>query len=454
MEPVTSKRRRPASVSPPPCQPTHDETSISWKKRRLEPASEEKQATEEKRPELRSPEPEEKKLKGKRRRSVTSEEKETQDETSNSSSNDETKRRRVVDSGTSPPPVVSASPVANLNERYAQTEQKRTEEKARFPPSPIVIPSREEDNSKENRENVATFSNLEEFIVSSQGSDADLVAACANLDDIVNCSQDSHNSEVERVRQRTSLRTVQVTPPPSARMLDRKNPPPPPKRPKRRRNYGGIVYARTYPRLALTPLVDDSPPSSPRVFRSLENEFAFAMQDTPEIRPRQFGQRSANQQFTFQRKTMKVLLINEGTLSDFEVLSLMQERKEQRLHKSAMVEYAERNWMDHKVLKFLTQSHSHCSTLSASCIQDFLKELAQAELPTLTSAEKLQFINHIPTELVDIHLIIEDCAGRFSETQVDELIRIVERTLGAELLEQRRNAETAQAETAVDGAEE
>ncbi|KAE8903933.1 hypothetical protein PF003_g12593 [Phytophthora fragariae] len=69
-------------------------------------------------------------------------------------------------------------------------------------------------------------------------------------------------------------------------MLDRKNPPPPPKRPKRRRNYGGIVYARTYPRLALTPLVDDSPPSSPRVFRSLENEFAFAMQDTPEIRPR------------------------------------------------------------------------------------------------------------------------------------------------------------------------
>ncbi|CAH0486002.1 hypothetical protein KXD40_006381 [Peronospora effusa] len=143
---------------------------------------------------------------------------------------------------------------------------------------------------------------------------------------------------------------------------------------------------------------------------------------------------------------MKVLLINEGTLSDMEVLKLMQERKEQRIHKSAMVEYAERNWMDHKVLKFLTQSHSQCSTLSASCIQDFLKELAQAKLSALTSAEKLQFINHIPTELVDIHLIVEDCAGRFSETQVDELIRIVERTLAVELIKQRRNAETAQTE--------
>ncbi|KAE8903939.1 hypothetical protein PF005_g9483 [Phytophthora fragariae] len=142
---------------------------------------------------------------------------------------------------------------------------------------------------------------------------------------------------------------------------------------------------------------------------------------------------------------MKVLLINEGSLSDFEVLSLMQERKEQRLHKSATIEYAERNWMDHKVLKFLTQSHSQCSTLSASSIQDFLKELAQAQLPALTSAEKLQFINHLPTELVDIHLIVEDCAGRFSESQVDALIRIVERTLAAELLEKRRNAEASQA---------
>eukprot|EP00644_Phytophthora_capsici_P012986 jgi/Phyca11/503945/fgenesh2_kg.PHYCAscaffold_5_\ len=151
---------------------------------------------------------------------------------------------------------------------------------------------------------------------------------------------------------------------------------------------------------------------------------------------------------------MKVLLINEGSLSDFELLSLMQERKDQRLHKSAMVEYAERNWMDHKVLKFLTQSHSHCSTLSSSSIQDFLKELKQADLPTLSSSEKLQFINHVPTELVDIHLIIEDCAGRFSETQVDELIRIVERTLAAELLEQRRNAESAQSEEAVDEVEE
>eukprot|EP00644_Phytophthora_capsici_P012985 jgi/Phyca11/525813/estExt2_fgenesh1_pm.C_PHYCAscaffold_50119 len=304
MEPLATGKRRRASASlsppPPPCQPTRDETSAAiWKKRRLDVSV---ATSEEKRPELRSPEPEDKKPtpKGKRRRSVTPEEKETQGETSNSSSNDEkqeTKRRRVEE--TSPPLVLPASPPANVTIKHSQTSTTVIdgEEKARFPPSPIVIPTRNgEDENKENvvpsgeeedvEENVATYTNLEEFIVSSQGSDADLVAACANLENDVSCSQDSQNSDVERIRQRTSLRTVQVTPPPSARMLDRKNPPPPPKRPKRRHNYRGIVYARTYPRLALPPVVDDSPPNSPRVFRSLENEFAFAMQDTPEIRPR------------------------------------------------------------------------------------------------------------------------------------------------------------------------
>ncbi|EEY55729.1 uncharacterized protein PITG_09700 [Phytophthora infestans T30-4] len=303
MEPLaTGKRRRPASASlsppPPPRQPTRDDenSARSWKKRRLESATTE--GTEEKRLELRSPEPEEKDAtpKGKRRRSVSPEKKEIQEETSNScSSNDEkqeTKRRRVgEEGGTSSSPLdLPASPLANLSGRHLRTsaeqEKRPTEEKARFPPSPIVIPPREEDDDISNRENVATYTNLEDFVVSSQGSDADLVAACANLEnDVVDCSQGSQNSDVERVRQRTSLRTVQVTPPPSARMMDRKNPPPPPKRP--RRNYRrGIVYARAYPRLALSPLVDNSPPSSPRVFRSLENEFAFAMQDTPEIRPR------------------------------------------------------------------------------------------------------------------------------------------------------------------------
>ncbi|KAF1327657.1 Calcitonin gene-related peptide-receptor component protein, partial [Globisporangium splendens] len=127
---------------------------------------------------------------------------------------------------------------------------------------------------------------------------------------------------------------------------------------------------------------------------------------------------------------MKVLMINEGALSDYEVFELMKERKDSRLHKSANVAYAERNWMDHKVLKFLSQTHSKCSQLDAEKIKHFLREIEKAAIH-LTPAEKLQFINHVPVELVDVHLIVEDCAGRFSETQIEELIQIVEQTLAA-----------------------
>jgi hypothetical protein len=149
---------------------------------------------------------------------------------------------------------------------------------------------------------------------------------------------------------------------------------------------------------------------------------------------------------------MKVLLINEGALTDFEVLQLMQERKEQRLHKSANVAYAERNWMDHKVLKFLTQSHSQCAQLTPTGIRDFSRQVDQAGL-ALSPGEKLQFINHLPMELVDVHLIVEDCAGRFGEEQVEELIRIVERTLAAPMLEKRREEQAAALRAATDDEE-
>ncbi|CAH0486001.1 unnamed protein product [Peronospora farinosa] len=241
----------------------------------------------------------------KRQRSVTVVEDKTL-ERENKNDKHESKRRRKGDDRTSisPPLILPTSPPANLSERHSLTlqtqkgteekekeeEEEKEEEKARFPPSPIVIPSlqlkeeeEEEEISKENRRNEDT--NVDKIIVRSQDSDTDLVTTpCVNFETAnVHCSQKS--SQKKEIDHDTSLRAIQETPPPSARMLDRKNPPPPPKRPKRR-HYGGIIYTRTYPRLALSPLVDDSPPASPRVFRSLENEFAFAMQDTPEIRPR------------------------------------------------------------------------------------------------------------------------------------------------------------------------
>ncbi|KAF0700176.1 Aste57867_9304 [Aphanomyces stellatus] len=126
---------------------------------------------------------------------------------------------------------------------------------------------------------------------------------------------------------------------------------------------------------------------------------------------------------------MKVLEASEGPLTNFEVMTLLEERKNGRMERktsSQSVLYAERNWVDSKVLKCLARSPS--KTLTEDKIAHFLSMVAGFEL---TNAEKLQFINHCPMELVDVHLIIEDCAERLTEVQVEELMAITAETLGA-----------------------
>ncbi|RLN91703.1 hypothetical protein BBJ28_00024745 [Nothophytophthora sp. Chile5] len=298
---TTGKRRRPASASlsppPPPSRPTRAMGSdeARWKKRRLESsgpsersAELERKAMEKEEKTLRIHVPggdamklkeqeRKSKVSGKRRR--RSEELLGDGEQEEAESKQKKKRRVSGDgSSTSPPPDLPTSPPANLSERRARpstvssgssvSEEKaiEEEEKPQFPPPPIEIPRRQDEEDDE---------------VPKENRADELREVCANLEETGRTDTD------EQVRQHKLLRSVQVTPPPSARMLDRKNPPPPPPRPKTRyrRNYRGVVYARSYPRLALSPLVDSSPPTSPRMFRSLENEFAFAMQETPEIRP-------------------------------------------------------------------------------------------------------------------------------------------------------------------------
>lgn len=118
--------------------------------------------------------------------------------------------------------------------------------------------------------------------------------------------------------QESDFRMSQVTPPPSARMLDHKNPPQPPRKAKKRRRvlerpinpvtgrmrFSALPLPRlSLPRLSLSPGSSissgfsqfsqsspprlDTPPGSPvrmaSVFRSLADEFA-AVQDTPPVR--------------------------------------------------------------------------------------------------------------------------------------------------------------------------
>ena len=43
----------------------------------------------------------------------------------------------------------------------------------------------------------------------------------------------------------------------------------------------------------------------------------------------------------------------------------------------------------------------------------------------LTDSETLQILNHMPKEVVDIHLLIEDLPNRFSDEQQEELLKVI-----------------------------
>lgn len=188
------------------------------------------------------------------------------------------KRARVASTSPPTPPPVLATPPRPAKLRRTASAASQNDDEEDKPRVPVRVPSlgreEEEDVPKEN---------LEALHTPCRNSYKAQVPRLEILD-----PRDS-----DEVKRQQLLRSLQVTPPPSARMLDKKNPPPPPPRPKRRRFVRpgnpvpsvGVIYTRSYPRLALSPLVDSpptSPTSPPRVFRSLADDFAMAVHDTPQ----------------------------------------------------------------------------------------------------------------------------------------------------------------------------
>jgi hypothetical protein len=43
----------------------------------------------------------------------------------------------------------------------------------------------------------------------------------------------------------------------------------------------------------------------------------------------------------------------------------------------------------------------------------------------LTKTEKLQIINLVPRSLVEFYLIVEECEERFSDDQIEEILRSI-----------------------------
>nr|CCA27282.1 conserved hypothetical protein [Albugo laibachii Nc14] len=123
---------------------------------------------------------------------------------------------------------------------------------------------------------------------------------------------------------------------------------------------------------------------------------------------------------------MKVLKSFEASLTNYEVYNILQDRRRDRTVSN--VTQSESSWMNHKVQKLLSNSYFLDRKFSDQIVQNALIEMKKEDF-RLTSNEILQLVNHWPTALVDYHLLIDDCANRFQQDDIDRISSILRQAL-------------------------
>ena len=119
---------------------------------------------------------------------------------------------------------------------------------------------------------------------------------------------------------------------------------------------------------------------------------------------------------------MRILSYQGGYVTNQEVYDVVSNRRENRLHKSGTA-YAERNWIDHKVVQYCKRTGAAMDDKAAKATTSrLISSMAKFDF---SKEEILQLINFRPKELVDLHTIIDECEDRFSDTELEELLQIL-----------------------------
>ena len=113
---------------------------------------------------------------------------------------------------------------------------------------------------------------------------------------------------------------------------------------------------------------------------------------------------------------MEIVKVNGGLLSNYEVLQALSDIKS---NNSGLEQNA--STVVYETIQYLNQTQA--TQQKPELIANFLSKLAKFGL---TKAEKLQFVNLLPTTPVEIQLIVEESEERLTEEQVEELLQIVE----------------------------
>ncbi|PSN46686.1 DNA-directed RNA polymerase III subunit RPC9 [Blattella germanica] len=108
---------------------------------------------------------------------------------------------------------------------------------------------------------------------------------------------------------------------------------------------------------------------------------------------------------------------NAAVLSNYEVLTLLQELRGQQKRSNTRSQLAT---ITYETIKYLQDTP--CSQQSPEIIRNFLKALEPFKL---TKAEKVMLLNNPPTTPLEIQLMVEESEERLTDEQVEALLQIV-----------------------------
>ena len=122
-------------------------------------------------------------------------------------------------------------------------------------------------------------------------------------------------------------------------------------------------------------------------------------------------------------------------ISNVEVIRILQSRLKKRKKSGSKKMFQHRDWVESEVANYLKSTP--CSKLDGTKYDD-LKRMLQSQKKHmfsvdshkstgfgLTESEAVQILNFMPTEPVEIHLLIEDLHSRMPEKQQSELLEAI-----------------------------
>eukprot|EP01036_Dinobryon_divergens_P028651 gene28651-37632_t len=125
---------------------------------------------------------------------------------------------------------------------------------------------------------------------------------------------------------------------------------------------------------------------------------------------------------------MQIISANDGSLTNLEVLELIQEKrgKNSILTDGQSIELQNREYIEKKAIDYI--KGTTVGRIPSVHMKECIKSLISLDCG-LTEAEIIQIANACPQSDVEFYLIIEDCSDRLDEEKMAQIKEITESML-------------------------